>query len=468
VGEFDDLIEEFVAESKEHIADIEDDLIKIESQQSDVDPEVLNRVFRAAHSIKGSAKFLDLINIGDLAHRMEDVLNLIRSKKLIPSSEVAGPLLAAADALKSMLDDVSTSNEMDISDQLSALQEILASENAPASASRKQAEAQGSSNDLSGFDVDLETLKCRLQSSQVYLLNLKAGQVDLDYVLKELGNLGEVLGEKQKNDGSLGILFSTIMEADMLPLALGIGKELFTEVDASTLGPGTPKAAPQPKPAPAKAPVRNQQPPTQAQPPKPVKQEKSAMKKVEKPGADIEDEDSRYSTVSYDADELSSQATGSFKSPDLKKDENTSFITFTLDEETYAVPIQAIEEIIGLQEISLLPNVPPFIKGVINLRGEIVPIMDLRLKFGLDEKAYTQFTVFLIVRVDERLVGMVVDNVADVLVLEPSKIQKTPVFSAKISTDFIDGVYKDTQQEMVILVNVPSLVKLEELDALAV
>lgn len=84
MGEFDDLIEEFVTESKEHIADIEDDLIKIESGREHVDPEVINRVFRAAHSIKGSSKFLDLINIGDLAHRMEDVLNLIRSGKLIP------------------------------------------------------------------------------------------------------------------------------------------------------------------------------------------------------------------------------------------------------------------------------------------------------------------------------------------------------------------------------------------------
>ena len=65
MGEFDDLISEFVTESREHIADIEDDLIKIESEMENVDPEVINRVFRAAHSIKGSAKFLDLSNIGD-------------------------------------------------------------------------------------------------------------------------------------------------------------------------------------------------------------------------------------------------------------------------------------------------------------------------------------------------------------------------------------------------------------------
>ena len=90
--------------------------------------------------------------------------------------------------------------------------------------------------------------------------------------------------------------------------------------------------------------------------------------------------------------------------------------------------------------------------------------MDLRLKFGLLPKEYTQFTVFLIVRVDERLMGMVVDNVADVLVIEPARVQKKPVFSAKISTEFIGGVYKDAQEEMVILVDIPSLIKPEEWD----
>jgi purine-binding chemotaxis protein CheW len=180
---------------------------------------------------------------------------------------------------------------------------------------------------------------------------------------------------------------------------------------------------------------------------------------------ETQDDEREYSTVSYD-EPVAKQMIDSLKKDvqAAKEEENTSFITFTLDSELYAVPIQTIEEIIGLQEMSLLPNVPSFIKGVINLRGEIVPIMDLRLKFGLEAKEYTPFTVFLIVRVDERLMGMVVDNVADVLVIEPTKVQKKPAFSAKISTDFINGVYKDTQEDLVILVNVPSLIKPEEWD----
>src|SRR5512137_1433261 len=142
VGEFDDLLEEFVAESKEHIADIENDLIKIESNMANIDPEVINKVFRAAHSIKGSAKFLDLINIGDIAHRMEDVLNLIRSGKLIPTSDVAGPLLKAADMLKTMLEDTASSNDMDISQHIAELQKILDGKTNPQTKPQKQANGQ--------------------------------------------------------------------------------------------------------------------------------------------------------------------------------------------------------------------------------------------------------------------------------------------------------------------------------------
>jgi chemotaxis signal transduction protein/HPt (histidine-containing phosphotransfer) domain-containing protein len=453
VGEFDDLIEEFVAESKEHIADIEDDLIKIESDMEHVDPEVINRVFRAAHSIKGSSKFLDLNNIGDLAHKMEDVLNLIRSGKLKPSSDVAGPLLVAADMLKNMLEDVTTSNDMDISQHINELQNILDSETAGQKKQLKTTKAQKVNDPLAIFNIDSGIIQSKLDTSQVYILTIDTAMGDMDHIKTELKNLGEVISQKTTPEGVLVTLFATIMEPDMIPLALGVGKDSFVQVDESMLKPKEQKAA-QPK---AEAPAKAVKKPTPKVAPKPFKP---------KPVIEEEEEDEHeYRSVSYDEPDAK-QMIASLKEDvqAAKEEDNTSFITFTLDNEVYAVPIQTIEEIIGQQEISLLPNVPNFIKGVINLRGEIVPIMDLRLKFGLEQKEYTPFTVFLIVRVDERLMGMVVDNVADVLVIEPSKVQKKPAFSAKISTDFINGVYKDTQEDLVILVDVPSLIKPEEWD----
>jgi len=453
VGEFDDLIEEFVAESKEHIADIEDDLIKIESDMAHVDPEVINRVFRAAHSIKGSSKFLDLNNIGDLAHKMEDVLNLIRSGKLIPSSDVAGPLLMAADMLKNMLDDVTSSNDMDISEHLISLQKILDGDVAGPRKASKPGKQAAPTDPLSLFSVSMDTIRSKLSSSQVFILTMDSTTEDIDHIKSELKNLGEVIAQKTTPDGKLVTLFSTIMESDMVPLALGLSKDSFMQVSESMLK-GKTAQAPQPKPE---------------MPAKPAAKPAPKVAKPSKPKPVVEEEDeleeTPYRTVSYDEPDAKQMiATLKEEIQAAKQEENTSFITFTLDNEVYAVPIQTIEEIIGLQEISLLPNVPDFIKGVINLRGEIVPIMDLRLKFGLDAKEYTPFTVFLIVRVDERLMGMVVDNVADVLVIEPSKVQKKPSFSAKISTSFINGVYKDSQDDLVIIVDVPALIKPEEWD----
>ncbi len=407
MGEFDDLIEEFVTESREHIADIEEDLIKIETDMlENVDPDVINRVFRAAHSIKGSAKFLDLINIGDLAHKMEDVLNLIRSGKLAPTTEIASVLLRSADMLKSMFEDVESSNSMDISEHLRDLQAILDGEAGPSTRpgpSSKTTPRPG----LGDFQTDPAFLLEKLRAGQVFMITLATSQ------LEGLENLGEVIETRESGSQSTA-LFATIMEPDMLPLALGVEASDVLQVTESMLA----KPAPQPQ-----------------------------LKKAAAKPAPVSDKEDQ--AMPTDA-------------PEKETELNTSFITFSLAEELYAVPIQMIEEIIGRQEISLLPNVPAYIKGVINLRGDLVPIMDLRGKFGLEEIEEGPLTVYLIVRVDQRIIGMVVDSVSDVLVIDPSRLQKTPVFAAAISTDSIHGVYKDAQGQMVILVDLPSLIRPED------
>jgi len=452
VGEFDELIEEFVAESKEHIADIEDDLIKIESEMADVDPEVINRVFRAAHSIKGSARFLDLGNIGELAHRMEDVLNLIRSGKLTPDSSVATALLMSADMLKTMLDDVTASNDIDISAPLEGLRQILDRNSPSARSETASPRSAAPGSPLDGFGVDTGRIREKLASSQVYIITCDASDADLDHFKAELENLGEVIARKEQG-GKLITLFSTIMEPDMIPLALGVPVENFVQVDPSMLGDRHGKSAgPSEEGGRPLSDKRKETAPCASSAAKAREKRPQARREIAGAGPD--------STMDPGPAETTDSPGGANRSSGEL--EHTSFITFSLDREIYAVPIQTIEEIIGLQEISLLPNVPGFIRGVINLRGEIVPIMDLRLKFGLDPKEYTPFTVFLIVRVDDRIMGLIVDNVADVLVIDPSKVQRKPAFSARISTEFIKGVYKDDQENLVILMDVPSLIRPEE------
>lgn len=446
MGEFEDLIAEFVTESREHIADIEDDLIKIEAEMENVDPEIINRVFRAAHSIKGSAKFLDLVNVSDLAHKLEDVLNLIRAGKVKPSSEIAGPLLQAADMLKVMFENVTSSNGMDISEHIGQLQKIIDGAVSPAGQGRKGGSSLLPQKDiLAPFEVDAKALLKKLEASQVYILDLDPDKKPIEEFTDDLEKLGEVLGSCSTENGNHRILFSTIMEPDMIPQALDIDSASFMQVKQDMIRPA--KAAPR-----------------QAKAPEPKQKQKKDPKVVhEMPEEKYRAEDNE--SFQEKSGDQPHRAKGKIRhggEGEEIREENTSFITFSLENETYAVPIQAIEEIIGYQDISLLPNVPNFIKGVINLRGELVPIMDLRLKFKLEPREYNPLTVFLIVRVEDRVMGLVVDNVADVLVIDPARVQKTPVFSAKISTDFIEGVYKDAQNQMVILVDVAALTKPDE------
>lgn len=122
--EDDEILQGFIEESLEHLADIENDLLAIEEDGADIDEDLVNKVFRAAHSIKGGAGFMGLTVIQDLSHVMENVLGLIRSSKLIPTPEIINVLLQASDKLNTMIEDVSNSNEYDIEEHLIPLNAI--------------------------------------------------------------------------------------------------------------------------------------------------------------------------------------------------------------------------------------------------------------------------------------------------------------------------------------------------------
>lgn len=122
--EDDEILQGFIEESLEHLADIENDLLAIEEDGADIDEDLVNKVFRAAHSIKGGAGFMGLTVIQDLSHVMENVLGLIRSCKLVPTPEIINVLLQASDKLNTMIEDVSNSNEYDIEEHLVPLNAI--------------------------------------------------------------------------------------------------------------------------------------------------------------------------------------------------------------------------------------------------------------------------------------------------------------------------------------------------------
>lgn len=118
----------------------------------------------------------------------------------------------------------------------------------------------------------------------------------------------------------------------------------------------------------------------------------------------------------------------------------SEYLTFTLGTEEYAIDILKVQEIRGYESPTLIANTPPFIKGVINLRGIIVPIVDLRIKFNLGKVEYTPFTVVIILNVAGRVIGVVVDSVSDVISLSPAQIRPAPDFSGSFDTKYILGL----------------------------
>jgi two-component system chemotaxis sensor kinase CheA len=122
--EDDEILQGFIEESLEHLADIENDLLSIEENAADVDENLVNKVFRAAHSIKGGAGFMGLTTIQELSHAMENVLGMIRSKTLVPTPEIVNVLLLASDQLQRMIEDVQNSNDVDIESHLVPLNAI--------------------------------------------------------------------------------------------------------------------------------------------------------------------------------------------------------------------------------------------------------------------------------------------------------------------------------------------------------
>ena len=137
-------------------------------------------------------------------------------------------------------------------------------------------------------------------------------------------------------------------------------------------------------------------------------------------------------------------------------------LTFTLGAEEYAIDILKVQEIRGYDAVTTIANAPSFIKGVINLRGTIVPIVDLRIKFSVGVAEYTPFTVVIILNVLNRIVGIVVDSVSDVLALTPNEIKPAPEFGGSFDTQYLMGL-ATVEERMLILVNIEQLMSSQEM-----
>jgi len=132
------------------------------------------------------------------------------------------------------------------------------------------------------------------------------------------------------------------------------------------------------------------------------------------------------------------------------------FLTFTLGKEEYGIEILKVQEIRSYEQVTTIANAPEFIKGVVNLRGIIVPIVDMRIKFRLGEAEYNELTVVIVLNVAGRVVGMVVDGVSDVIQLAAEQIRPAPDFSSTFDTKYITGL-GTLDARMLILVDIEKL-----------
>ena len=139
------------------------------------------------------------------------------------------------------------------------------------------------------------------------------------------------------------------------------------------------------------------------------------------------------------------------------------FLTFILGDEIYGIEILSVREIIGLMDITTVPQTPDYMKGVINLRGKVIPVIDMRMKFSMQEEAHTQETCVIVVEVNSTSIGIIVDSVSEVSDIGGGEIENAPKFGQNIDTSFIMGIGK-VKEKIIILLDIETVLSSEELE----
>jgi purine-binding chemotaxis protein CheW len=166
--------------------------------------------------------------------------------------------------------------------------------------------------------------------------------------------------------------------------------------------------------------------------------------------------------MSQISDATQTKSTNAANAGDLETHE---FLAFTLGSEEYGIDILKVQEIRGYEAVTRIANAPSFLKGVINLRGIIVPIVDMRIKFELGTPTYDQLTVVIILNIGTRVVGMVVDSVSDVMTLTPDQVRPAPEMNTTFNSNFLMGL-GTIDERMLILVDIEKLMSSSEMGLL--
>jgi len=457
MNEFQDLIPDFLDEANEHLDNIEDDILIMDSsveKGEKTDSEVINRIFRAIHSIKGGSSFVGFQKIEELSHKMEDLLNFIRNGDINPKKNTINILFKSIDKLKEMIENASESNSMDVSVYIKEL--LFVTNEGLGTETKKSVETIIHTKDVFedvDFSISQYTLERRLDKGNLYLLRVDTindlegkGKSSIDFI-SDLVSFGEIIDShidlENITETTLPIhfLYFTMLEYDLVTASFSIINpsniivldkskltKLFKDKKTKTVSeiPKETKIEPVAPPPPAPSPT-----PT-------------VPDNLDIPIDSPEQEES------FSAQEVMSDS--NLDEEDSDWDQYNEFVTFFIAEEQYAVPIFMVQEIKEMQPFSELPNQPEYVIGVINLRGNVVPIFDLRKKLGLVSKEFDKFTVILLLNVSGKLKGCVVDAINDVIMLEHEDKQTTPMFSRSINTDYIKFIGREPSSSSFLIV----------------
>jgi len=256
IGQDPEMLQMFLDEASEHLGNLEPDLLELEESKDNADHELINRIFRAVHSLKGSAGFFGFENITRLSHIMENLLSLVRDGKLKPSSEMVSSLLNGADKLNIMIDDIDNSEEVEISKELNELSKILnpdkAEEKTVKLEMKENAEESVENKITREFQVAEEDIR-KVVAKGHFIYAVKAfthkdmknkGRQPLDYI-NEIGKMGFLLGSYSDIDSISGLdsdsiknndiafifLFSSVLEPDLISVGLQVEEDQITNIE---------------------------------------------------------------------------------------------------------------------------------------------------------------------------------------------------------------------------------------------
>ncbi|MBU1277069.1 MAG: chemotaxis protein CheW [Proteobacteria bacterium] len=425
-----EILTPLAAEAPALLRAVEEGLLALERGESA--PEAAQSVFRSLHAAWAGAAVAGLENLERLAGRMELTLRLLVHGRLSPRQHIIDALLQAADLLAAMLTRLQEAEKVEAGGCLRALDAALGAELPPELIDRlTPAPLPGHPAWLVAPWL-LERVLAQDQGLFMVILSKEAQDSgeSLYAHLGELLTLGELLACAPGPRQSLELLYASPLEQDLLGEALSLPREFLRPLPPSDLNDSGEE--------------------------RPTLKEKPAH-----PGPAQAPSPQGFSTPVATASHF--QAPASSPAPAVDLERRVNYLVFHLGGEMYGVEVSLVHEIINLPPVTPLPLSPEFVLGVVNLRGAVAPVFDLRLRLGLTPGGGRGEPVAVVVRLDGKLQGVVVDTVDDVLDLGSEDIQEPPEMAGPVRRECLLGLVQ-REEDLIILMDLARLLAQEPMD----